>query len=235
MTARPILFSAPMVRALLAGRKTQTRRIVRGLEECPHGYDQVKRIVQQEDYFLFSLAGGDHRVRSPYGMTGDQLWVRETCRAKELSDEEAISPRYIHHGAPFEKPPYGLDGVEYLADGEFRPIHNSREASDRWMTLNDYGGRRGRAVPGIHMPRWACRLTLDVTGVRVERLQAISQRDAKAEGCAPLTIADGGFVPTTGSDYIGAYRHLWDEINAARAPWRSNPWVWVVAFKVARP
>jgi hypothetical protein len=146
-----------------------------------------------------------HKVRSPYGAPGDRLWVRETCRAEELRD--------------------GLDGVRYPADKAFVAIPGS--AADCWIDLNAYRGQKGAVVPAIHMPRWASRITLEVTGVRVERLQEISQDDAEAEG---IDFLRG--VPDADEtlDARGLFHCLWDGINGDGA-WAANPWVWVVEFR----
>ncbi len=124
--------------------------------------------------------------------------MRETFRCEELE-------------------PYGEDGVRFRADGVFRGIENSQEASEKWMEAYREGGKWR---PSIFMPRWASRITLEVVNVRVERLQDISEVDALAEGI----------------DLPGAklqYRTLWENINAGRGfGWDVNPWVWVVEFKV---
>lgn len=217
MTERPILFSGPMVRALLAGRKTQTRRILKpqprgDVASLSHIGTFVKtgralfaaRDAARQPVSAFPI--GDHSVKDdiacPYGAAGDQLWVRET----HAGDNGCVwAYRADHPNADIR--------AGDLDDGE--------QSLRRW-------------TPAIHMKREACRLLLDLTDVRVERLQAISQADAKAEGVTPLTIADGGFVPTSGADYAGAYRLLWDDLNAARGfGWNANPWVWVVTFRTA--
>lgn len=125
--------------------------------------------------------------------------------------------------------PDGLDGVRYLADRGRRAIENTRQAADDWVKLNHYCGKRGATVPAIHMPRWASRITLVVTGVRVERLQDISEADALAEGVNVHQDHHGR--PTT-SIYspVQAYRDLWEQINGPGS-WDSNPWVWAVDFK----
>lgn len=201
MRERPILFSAPMVRALLAGTKTQTRRVVRYAEPD---------LVDADGWPLRDLAAdgaGEVRAACPYGTTGDWLWVRETCLAREQPD--------------------GLDGVQYLADQAFREIDNTEDAADAWIKLNHYGGRgQGHVVPSIHMPRWASRLTLEVTAVRVERLQDISDADAFAEGIQQC--ADEGL--TSDGTARGTYRALWESINGPGS-WDANPWVWVVEFR----
>ena len=196
MTERPILFSGPMVRALLAGTKTQTRRVVK--PQPANGTTAYLNGVEREwdRYWPVSTARNDYTgdaVRCPYGQPGDTLWVRET-----------FAEKLANTGRPL--------GWAYRADGE----------------RADYELGSGRWVPSIHMPRVACRLKLEVTGVRVERLKDISEDDARAEG---TTIVEGGLSPQE------AYMQLWDSINEDRdgCAWRDNPWVWVVEFKTVRP
>ena len=163
MRERPILFSAPMVQAILDGRKTQTRRIVKPAVDAYvnelHGSELAKRApyeIEPEDGFHPSIGFGfsDDRSgiwRSPYGRPGDQLWVRETWAATCALDED--------------KPT------------DLSPDH------DYWYRADDPSDDRiGRWRPSIHMPRWASRIDLLVTGVRVQKLQDISEEDAKAEG-----------------------------------------------------
>ncbi|SCM71614.1 conserved hypothetical protein [uncultured Pleomorphomonas sp.] len=209
MVDRPILFSAPMVRAIIAGRKTQTRRVMppRPLISVSHG-----RAVTQH-------ADGVYRAPPTKFAVGDRLWVRETVRAEELED--------------------GTDGVRYLADGAFRPIENSDWAADRWGDLFAYRGKRGATVPPIHMPRWVSRLTLLVTDVRVERLRDISEDDAIAEGVAPRPnggfCVPGVDHPNRDFPYLARptaremYAALWDVINGSGA-WAANPWVAAYTF-----
>lgn len=176
MTDRPIIFSAAMVRAILDGRKTQTRRL-------------LKR----------------HDKPAPY-QVGDRLWVRESCQAIELEN--------------------GDDVIRYPAGGNDIPIQNTQDAADKWGAMNHYGNRRDAVVPSIHMPRWASRITLAVTDVRVQRLQEITLGDICAEGLGQ-SIYD--FAPAQ----LGfkAWENLWDSLNATRAPWNSNPWVVAVTFE----
>lgn len=183
MTERPILFSGPMVRALLDGRKTQTRRVVKVQTGDLFDVHALRGAVQEWVPAVDPIAGVVGRtsrvIRCPYGVPGDVLWVRERCRAVELDD--------------------GLDCVEFHAtqdeeDDWGDTIEDSRAASDQWICLRHYGGmpRRGTRrerggiagpwVPSIHMPRWASRLTLRITDVRVERLNDCSEADAIAEG-----------------------------------------------------
>ncbi|KVW08510.1 hypothetical protein LGM63_05490 [Burkholderia cepacia] len=146
-------------------------------------------------------------------MVGDRLWIRETCRADELDN--------------------GLDGVRYPADGAFRAIEDSSDAAGRWVELYAYRGQTGATVPAIHMPRWASRITLEITSVRAERLQSISESDARDEG---VTIEGhhmrGYCAGAFGPPSIRAFHNLWDSLNASRGyGWDINPWVWVVAFR----
>ena len=227
MTDRPILFSAPMVLALLAGTKTQTRRT------CNHpGLKDLSYIVNCGDGW-WGDEEGDFQARCPYGQPGDRLWVRETSRAHELTDKEAEADTFgVIERLGLEVPPCGLDGVVYAADNAFREIENSREASERWMKMNAYRGMQGATVPAIHMPRWASRITLEVTGVRVERLQDISEADAMAEGVHYSLLEK----IQAGQDRWArhAYKKLWESIHGPDS-WDLNPWVWVVEFKRATP
>lgn len=221
MKERPILFSVPMVRALLAGIKTQTRRICK--------LDVRASMPEPEWQSLLRCC--------PYGQPGDRLWVRETCRAHELTDDEASSDTFgVMERLGLEVPPYGLDGVIYEADGAFQEIENTREAADRWADLRQYGGRSGAKVPAIHMPRWASRITLEITAVRVERLQDISETDAQAEGAKECDPVSGREVllamPSQRGSFVMHYRHIWDEINGPGS-WAANPWVWVVEMERA--
>lgn len=206
MTERPIIFSGPMVRALLAGRKTQTRRIVKGIDECPHGYDGVVTATVPKEAHLvgkhcFNLASGESLyLRCPYGVPGDRLWVRET-----------------HAGD-------NLCGWVYRADHPNADI-KAGELDDGEQSLR-------RWTPAIHMRREACRLKLELTGVRVERVQDISAKDAVREG---VTEKNGRWCDAKGEDSqlspIAAYRSLWDSLNAKRGyGWDANPWVWVLSF-----
>jgi len=232
---RPMLFSGQMVRALLAGTKTQTRRVVKEpLWATPFTLHLFDGEPWAQDPFR-----GDRNVPCHYGKPGDELWVREACRAEELSD--------------------GQDGTRYRADAVFRSIENSREAADAWIDLKAYGKSKrhdghlaGPWVPSIHMPRWASRINLQITGVRVERLQDISEADALAEGISSVRTPEWdachfpvwhrefeqvratGAKPPLGPMPSQAYAALWDEINGPGA-WALNPWVWVVEFKRVQP
>jgi hypothetical protein len=215
---RPILFSSPMVRALLGGSKTQTRRVVK--PEGAHDLFQFRGTTAaagaDEPTGEWGWCGSPRvvtrHIRCPYGKPGDRLWVRETSAAIELPD--------------------GLDGVRYSADETFQPIENTSEAADRWLQMNHYAGKRSAKVPAIHMPRWASRIMLEVTGVRVERLQDISASDALAEG---IVETHGGFGLPAGEYYHAAdpresYWSLFESINDPGSV-AANPWLWVMEFR----
>lgn len=225
MKERPILFNAPMARAILAGNKTQTRRIVKPqfahdavpAEMCAETSEGWQTIGHSGMWWCDAAGNAEDAIRCPFGIPGDRLWVRETCRAEERDN--------------------GEDGVRYFADKAWVPIENSPAAAERWIVLNSYRGQKSAAVPAIHMPRWASRTLLEVTDVRVERLQDISEADAIAEGI-PAKESDRPQIcgnnlrldtcrPSTATE---AYRMLWESINGAGS-WAVNPWVWVVEFK----
>jgi hypothetical protein len=174
---RPILFSAPMVRALLDGTKTQTRRIIKPTQPRDDGRWP---------------AGRDPVPDCPYGQTGDRLWVRESWQA--WTEFNNVPPREI--------PPESR--VNYVADGSV------------WDA---------KKRPSMFMPRWASRITLEVVGVRVERLQDISETDAMAEGVEWKDHA--GLAKYTARKL---YTTLWLLINGLES-WEANPWVWVVEFQ----
>lgn len=220
MKDRPILFSGPMVRALLAGTKTQTRRIVKP-QPAP---DQQPRTVIGSSGFVYVMDNAPllpypevRRVRwdCPYGQPGDRLWVRESFMPIPL--EAAPGPSQTPWSIA-----YAEGGqTELLAPSSYNP------------TLYNYE----RWTPSIHMPRWASRATLEITGVRVERLQDISEADAQAEGTTPipdpcdhvrLACADIGCSGP--QPYRTGFRALWRDINGPDS-WDANPWVWVVEFR----
>lgn len=189
MKARPILFNTDMVKAILSGQKTQTRREIK-----PHPFAMPEC---NEETWEFEVYAGDElsgSLRCPFGQPGDLLYVRETFRVFDSSAECACYDHCVcsrHNGKPM-----------YFADG--------------FCTKDDY-----KWNPSIHMPRWASRLTLEITDVRVERLQDIDRGDCMAEGCP--------FPNMAVNDPIGWFSGLWDSIYSN---WDANPWVWVVEFKV---
>lgn len=220
MKERPILFSAPMVRAILAGQKKQTRRIVSAKDiaraKCASDCSGPQPEKAWPDpglgaggYLKVPCAdGAAQRVRCRYSI-GDHLWVRETWRI-------------------WERPADSVDGIRFAADNSFREIENTSEAADAWVDAHDNGEHEDSWRPSIFMPRWASRITLEVTGVRVERLQDIADADAGAEGCPGIEEAGSAWTSEWRRDW---FRGLWDTINGKRAAWSTNPWVWVVEFK----
>lgn len=236
---RPILFSGPMVRAILDGRKTQTRRVMRIQPTAPATmlkFDPPAVACwaiwprQKPDE---SGSHPDHGCKFPYGVVGDRLWVRETWRTGKSLDEK--SPTQIAADcldAGYRKP---WAPIQFVADGS--EMNGGR-------AIEDFNGW-GKTRVNIHMPRWASRLTLEITGVRVERLNSISEADAAAEGCEPVPCPHMSHEPGIGcSDCMNSgwiepaaneFASLWDQINGKKHPWASNCWVWVVSFKRATP
>ncbi|QGT82963.1 hypothetical protein [Pseudomonas coronafaciens] len=207
---RPILFSAPMVCAILEGRKTVTRR---ALKVQPHIDPSGNFCVGRSNYGqdIYGKPVTKHFVSSdcPYGQPGDRLWVREAWQADAQVNE--VAPRELSHGEP----------IRYPADGA------SRQTGCSMITP-------GKTRPSIHMPRWASRILLEITDVRVERLQEISRSDIRAEGLeCPPELASDDVSPNYRDWYPAAWRELWESINGADS-WNSNPWVWVVEFKRVR-
>jgi hypothetical protein len=208
---RPILFSGPMVRAILGGRKTQTRREVKldkAYHECGR-HEIIEWREQNDKWFGLYEWNTVASLQCPYGRIGDRLWVRET--AKATATEE------------------GIDCIHYMADDHCRSIMVSEYGL--WRKMRAYGGGHARAVPSIHMPRWASRITLEITGLRIERLNAITPDDAKAEGVEcfeKFQKAKRGHP--LNAHWVG-FAWLWKSINGEQS-WLANPWVWVVEFKV---
>lgn len=212
MTERPIIFSGPMVRAILSGAKTQTRRVVKpqplsGLGYMM-GYARQYAIQVGEDW----PDDARDRVTCPYGVPGDRLWVRESWTRVPQS-------AYWHDSS-----------VPHCRDGEDWIIYRAG-----WERSNPGVGWH----PSIHMPRWASRITLEVTDVRVERVQDISEADVIAEGITHhdgLDVGHSGFRYSTDSPVYAtakaAYAALWDKINRKRGYGLDvNPWAWVVEFE----
>ena len=196
VTSRPILFSGAMVQAILAGKKTQTRRTL------------APRIAELDPLLWTPKRPGawtasdpndqqEQEVYSPYGEPGDQLWIKETFQS--TGDYSAI----------------------YRADYAFAPTAE-KENGVVW-------------TPSIHMPRWASRITLEVTDVACERLQAMTEADAAAEGVDPARLDALGtakvfstLTPRT------LFQAVWDTMAKEGSRWADNPWVWRVEFKVLK-
>lgn len=207
----PILFSGPMVKAILEGKKTQTRRTVKR-----NDVDLATDVDELADCWRFSYQYGNGiawtDLDCPYGKPGDRLWVRETwVETCDIYANGVIAYKADGVGRTYlcenggDGDPIGLDGPTILPQEVCEPV--------KWKS-------------SIHMPRWASRITLQVTNVRVERVQEISEEDAIAEG---VSKHDGSVC--IGETHRAEFRCLWDSINGKKHPWASNPWVWVVEFK----
>lgn len=250
MREHPILFSTEMVQAILEGRKTQTRRVVKFGIDNTSSIQQATSIewdIRRADsrmpsfdtwgprtaHFLFKEPCKYHdniivfALQCPYGQVGDRLWVKETwgyiC---SVSSFYGTNPEehYAH--------------IRYIADGENRNIYfatsgdmkaalpkqnikrpNNFDTLDEFQkewTMSDLctnWWKKQKVKPSIFMPRWASRITLEITDIRVERLQDITKEDSLAEGV------------------FDSYSALWDSINGKKHSWESNPWVWVIEFK----
>lgn len=216
---RPILFSGDMVRAIIEGRKTQTRRVVKihpmaQLRDGPRIYDDR---IEYGFAHPTTPHGFSGCTACPYGQPGDRLWVRETWQ---------------HFGNSWTGNK-GVASVKYRADDKVLSFsgfgHKDLPTRSWWNT-----GRRPWA-PAIHMPRWASRITLEIVSVKVERLQEISDDDCVADlGCLE-SLDDPSGEPAeqiTSNDVRADFRKLWDSLNSKRGlPWSSNPWVWVIEFR----
>lgn len=236
MKERPILFSGEMVRAILDGRKTQTRRIF--------------KFHPEDDGFVFNEKGWPYRSESdgeglidmceipykcPYGKKGDRLWVRETWYCDHVFERDYDKTGRLSLYSLTEKECENEwrgkndEHMYFKADtpsGDFQKAGYWAEPGSHWK-------------PSIHMPRWASRINLEITNVRVERLQDISEEDAKAEGIKRQTPEHNGPMKyTINLDYGSfnqptakeCFKGLWENINGEDS-WDQNPWVWVIEFK----
>lgn len=207
MKERPVIFNGEMVRAILDGRKTQTRRALNWMRQ------PYTEMAERDDGSLWPWSedgerGGDFWFPCPFGEVGDRLWVRETFAAFDADWKHPGKPHDLKDG-PWPNVVYPAS-VAKIPDGTCRP--------------------------SIHMPRWASRILLEITAVRVERLNDISEEDAKAEGVKPA----GDMLPdypdtflTPKGDFATAkvaFQRLWQSIYGEES-WAVNPWVWVIEFR----
>ena len=253
---RPILFSGPMVRAILDGRKTQTRRIVKPQPETINeDWEDSPTEFMKTEHHRPVFADTYCRHYCPYGRPGDRLWVRETwCPLRDNHYHDGLPARHMlthrSDGRPIRA------GAEYRADG------SENDEQRRCMSELHY-----KWTPSIHMPRWASRLTLEITGVRVERLQEVSEGDAIAEGWPRQS--DPGIDTGGNGGPFDWFRLVWESINGTPCKrcrghgvvtawvgssngtgvaldsedcpechgdppaksWAANPWVWVIEFQ----
>ena len=228
MKERPILFNAEMVRAVLDGRKTQTRRIAK-VEACDTRPLGGGRVFITPTGFYVPRTPEDHASYCPYGQPGDRLWVRESWRVGAWNESDgkiAVDYRADNHARREWLDPNPDD------DGELfnRLWEQSSEDCSGRVRPDDEGRYQWKASespcrwrPSIFMPRAFSRITLEITSVRVERVQAINSNDARAEGINR---------PIDARYPVVEFRALWDSINAGRGyGWEVNPWVWVIEFK----
>ncbi len=212
-----MIFNGEMVRAILDGRKTQTRRIMKIQPE--HSGLGLRRVTDSKNgsddgkYFWSSSDACGLKARSksftcPFGVVGDRIWVRETFQGPLFDYEQMES--YLEDSSKFEKPEF----CQYAADG--KPAPEYYDADDNLR----HGWR-----PSIHMPRWASRILLEITDVRVERLASVSDEDAGKEGYPADPSPFGGPM-----DKWLWFRQLWDGIYPEQS-FKHNPWVWVIEFK----
>lgn len=235
MRERPILFSAPMVRALLDGKKTQTRRVIKPQPDVSIGWGGCTRLMFKSrngadilNEAIESPEPHSYLALCPHGTIGDRLWVREAWRVGKPHDNTAprnILPPLIERGQGVTVL-YEAGGWRSIGpDGRPEPTYPDNELMPNWA---------GKARPSMFMPRAFSRITLEITSVRVERLQDIGDEDAIAEGIEGATEGyhvDGGRHFHAASPRY-SFASLWDSLNAERGHgWDINPWVWVVEFK----
>ena len=244
---RPILFTAPMVQAILEGRKTQTRRILKGIDlqyvqadksyESGEVYSTYQAFYDNGKYSVtrHSLKDWVSILKCPYGNVGDELWVRENVYADHDQSEVITCAKYF-------------DGVSVLYDG----THDDPDADE----YEKYEGSLAHwwysreTCPSIHMPRWASRIQLRITDIRIEQLKSVSEQDAISEGLKSIS-KDGELFKWGLPDYdgfpgndnhgwpwncweispISAFMKVWEMVHG-EGSWNKNPWVWVVEFEL---
>nr|WP_227673115.1 hypothetical protein [Klebsiella pneumoniae] len=233
ISERGMIFNAEMVRALLDGRKTQTRRPIKWKQT------RFTEIGEREDGSKWPWSeDAEHACDfwhpCPFGAVGDRIWVRETWGvvSHAFSDDGLMidwvpdRPATAIHEMPFGNGYYSGYAI-YAADGDFT-----------WGDDDGYEDGRSCWKPSIHMPKAASRILLEITDVRVERLNAISQEDAEAEGIDMEALYDSQDCYDCIADHnmtgrptvTGAFKYLWESIYGEEG-WKSNPWVWVIEFK----
>ncbi|MFD9931483.1 hypothetical protein ACFW0S_24580 [Citrobacter freundii] len=202
MTERGMIFNSEMVRAILDGRKTQTRRIIK----LSHERGMLNPVIKGRNGEITSVSCRLAPLLCPYGQPGDRIWVRETFNGFWLDD----------------------DVIQEIKDG----VSLASELCDYKADYSDGSKPAEGWTPSIHMPRWASRILLEITDVRVERLNAISQADAIAEGAPPshpsidCVSREYGFPDFSRSWFGQTWQYIYGEES-----WQANPWVWVIEFK----
>lgn len=228
MKERPILFSTDMVKAILDGRKTMTRRVVSFKDAWPFNNSNSWPYVKQLDDGTWMWADSPdfnypknymkNGIKCPYGQVGDRLWVREKwgelgwhkgeIPIHKIKDYEGCERDIIYYQEIIEQCP------DFLWFGEDESIEYRKD-----------GGEVTHWKSSMFIPRWASRITLEITNIRVERVQDITEDDAEKEGDPKQ-----GLIASE-NDHTTWFQHLWDSINGKKYPWESNPWTWVIEFK----
>ncbi|WP_234245231.1 hypothetical protein [Klebsiella pneumoniae] len=215
MKERGMIFNGEMVRALLSGRKTQTRRIIK---DCTVGRDQISKFIQIEKKFIGCYPEDvPELIREccPYGIPGDRIWVREAFRVHSRATDVATLVYKASERNSWTEQTHRVPVA----------VCNKPATPEKW-------------TPSLHMPRWASRILLEITDVRVERLNAISEEDAEAEGIDMEALYDSQDCYDCIADHnmtgrptvTGAFKYLWESIYGKES-WKANPWVWVIKFK----
>ncbi|WP_368083075.1 hypothetical protein [Klebsiella michiganensis] len=215
MKERGMIFNGEMVRAILDGRKTQTRRIIK---DCTVGRDQISKFIQIEKKFIGCYPEDvPELIREccPYGVPGDRIWVREAFRVHSRATDVATLVYKASERNSWTEQTHRVPVA----------VCNKPATPEKW-------------TPSLHMPRWASRILLEITDVRVERLNAISEEDAEAEGIDMEALYDSQDCYDCIADHnmtgrptvTGAFKYLWQSIYGQES-WNADPWVWVIEFK----
>jgi hypothetical protein len=242
-----VLFNTTMVRAEREGRKDQTRRLdgLKKVNESPDDWEvfdifvteTASRAKNAHDVTVASLKNKKTNIASlfecPFGVVGDVLWVRETWAIKDCGHRVSLKPEAWPDGFP-------IDRVQYIATDKApsteEALEDRRGSANIHTDIPYWWNKR----PSIHMPRWACRTVLEITDIRVERVQGINAEDAMAEGILyhdGLGVGHSGYRHSIDHGYVyetaqRAFHILWDSVYKKRGlGWDKNPWVWVITFK----
>ncbi len=226
MSEHPILFTGASVRAILDGSKTQTRRVVKAPDwwegHLHHAgvYDVEPPHTKRGYHDILCARSGSPQKTCPYGEPGEAMWVRETWRVEAAARGGTERSGYRYQVA-----------AGYRAASRYTetciPFGTATEG--QWRQACHYYDKPGGWCPSIFMPKWACRLRLTVEGVRVERVQDISEEDAHAEGCSGGALI---YPEERVTYHRGAFKRLWNSINAKRGySFEATPWVWAVTFR----